>query len=150
MLSFPGWHVVPPPARFSSARWHCGGDSIRFLLWRRAIQAVLWKNKLTYKLTFKQNHCISLKLESYWKSMWLEYPESMIFWLLLGSKGGSKVAYQYHFSLGLVQAKEFLIQHPPLFEPIEPRKKKNGYFPLNPGCLIGIFKMVCYNPYITG
>ncbi len=29
-------------------------------------------------------------------------------------------------------------------------EKKNSYFPLNPGCLIGILIMVYYNPHITG
>ena len=30
------------------------------------------------------------------------------------------------------------------------REKKNSYFPWNTGCLIGILKMVYYNPYMTG
>ena len=29
-------------------------------------------------------------------------------------------------------------------------EKKTSYFPLNPGCLIGILTMVYYNPHITG
>ena len=33
--------------------------------------------------------------------------------------------------------------------PGEPRKK-TSYFPLNPGCSIGIFLRVYYNPHITG
>ncbi len=32
---------------------------------------------------------------------------------------------------------------------IEPRKKNRPYFPLNPGCLIGILIMTYKNPYIT-
>ena len=40
----------------------------------------------------------------------------------------------------------------PMKTPHEPRKKTRPYFPLNPGCLIGI--LIChgayYNPYITG
>ena len=29
-------------------------------------------------------------------------------------------------------------------------KKTRTYFPWNPGCLLGILRMVYYNPYITG
>ena len=42
----------------------------------------------------------------------------------------------------------FGLFEPMIFETFE--QKKNYYFPLNPGCLIGIRIMGYYNPHITG
>ena len=30
------------------------------------------------------------------------------------------------------------------------KKKQTSYFPLNPGRLMGILMLACYNPHITG